>query len=277
MSAAPLRCIVAGAGGRMGRAILREILGDEALTLIGAIDRPQSADLGKDAGTLCGAESASIPVTDDLAACIDSADVIVDFSSADAATQTARRASDAGCAVVIGATGFSANQEDAIAAAARRIPIVKSGNMSLGVNILAALVEDAARRLGPDYDIEIVEAHHRAKTDAPSGTALMLGKAAARGRDVTLDAAGVYAREGQTGPRPDGAIGFAVIRGGGIIGDHDAHFASRSEVLTLSHRAIDRSLFAQGALTAAKWVAAKSSAQSREAGLYDMRDVLGLR
>ena len=272
LDTAPLRIIVAGAGGRMGRAILKEAIGDPSLTVAGAVDRPEADDFGRDAGVLAGGEPIGVAVTGDLTALLSTADVVIDFSSAEAATRAARHAGETGRALVIGATGFTADQEDAIGAAAHRAPIVKSGNMSLGVNILAALVEDAARRLGPAYDIEIVEAHHRAKTDAPSGTALMLGDAAARGRAVDLKDAGVFTREGQTGPRPDGAIGFAVIRGGGIIGDHDAHFASRSEVLTLSHRAIDRSLFAQGAIAAAKW----AGTPGREAGLYSMRDVLEL-
>ena len=198
-------------------------------------------------------------------------DVVVDFSAPGASAALARAAAEAGRpALVIGTTGFDAGQEAAIRAAAARIPVVTAGNFSLGVNLLMGLVEQAARALGSDYDLEVFEAHHRRKVDAPSGTALMLARAAAEGRGVDLEQAAVHGRSGVTGPRPEGAIGFSVMRGGGIVGEHAVVLAGEDEVVTLSHSARDRRVFARGALTAAAWVLGKPP------GLYDMRDVLGL-
>ena len=214
-------------------------------------------------------------VADDLSPrerALDEADVVVDFTSAAASTGLAAAcAEQGGPALVIGSTGFSAQQEAALASAARRVAIVRSGNFSLGVNLLVGLVRQAAKALpAQDYDIEILEAHHRRKVDAPSGTALMLGAAAAQGRGVELAAVSQRVSDGITGPRPDGAIGFAALRGGGIVGEHSVMFAAEDEIITLSHSARNRSLFARGALTAAVWVAGKPP------GLYDMQDVLGL-
>lgn len=205
----------------------------------------------------------------DLSAC----DVIVDFTTGAASAALARACAAAkGPALVIGSTGLTAEEEAAIAEAARAIPIVKSGNFSLGVNVLAGLVRRAARALGPDgFDLEILEAHHKRKVDAPSGTALMLGRAAAEGRGVSLDQARTVHREGVTGPRETGAIGFSVVRGGGIVGEHAVILAGEDEVLTLSHSARDRGLFARGAVAAALWT------RGRPAGLYDMQDVLDLK
>jgi 4-hydroxy-tetrahydrodipicolinate reductase len=199
-------------------------------------------------------------------------DVIIDFSNAAASTELAALAAAAGGpALVIGATGFTADQETEIAAAAEMIAIVKSGNFSLGVNMLALLVEEAARRLGPEaWDVEIIEAHHRRKVDAPSGTALMLGGAAARGRGEAPETARLPVRAGLTGSRPQGGVGYASIRGGGIVGEHSVIFAAEDEVITLAHSARDRSLFARGALAAAAWVV------TAPPGLYGMRDVLGV-
>ncbi|MET0547559.1 MAG: 4-hydroxy-tetrahydrodipicolinate reductase, partial [Caulobacterales bacterium] len=186
------------------------------------------------------------------------------------AAATATALAGSGLAFVIGATGFEAEHEAEIAEAAKKSAILKSGNMSLGVNLLAALARQAAARLGEDWDIEIYEAHHRRKVDAPSGTALLLGHAAAEGRGVDLNAAKIPARDGLTGPRPKGGIGFAVVRGGGIVGDHDVAFVSDSEIVKLSHHAADRSIFAKGALAAARWVHGKPP------GLYSMAQVLGV-
>jgi 4-hydroxy-tetrahydrodipicolinate reductase len=198
-------------------------------------------------------------------------DVVVDFTAPEGSVALAQAAAKrGGPALVIGSTGFDSAQEAAVAEAASRVPIVKAGNFSIGVNLLVGLVEQAARALGPAYDVEIFEAHHRRKVDAPSGTALMLGRAAAAGGGVELETAAVYGRQGVTGPRPEGAIGFSVMRAGGIVGEHAVVLAAEDEVITLSHSAHDRSLFARGALVAARWVAGRSP------GLYDMTDVLGL-
>jgi len=208
-------------------------------------------------------------------AAVSDADVLIDVSTAaaaaDHATKLAKLAKHGGPALIIGATGFDDEDDAAIAAAAKTIAIVKARNFSLGVTLLAAFVERAAASLGEDWDIEIVEMHHRAKTDAPSGTALLLGEAAADGRDVSLsEKKAIRAGHGVTGPRETGSIGFATLRGGGVVGDHEVRFVAGEEMLTLSHRALDRALFAKGALVAARW------AKNAKPGLYDMRDVLGL-
>jgi 4-hydroxy-tetrahydrodipicolinate reductase len=266
---ANLKLLVAGAAGRMGRAVIREALATPGVTIAGGFERDGSDAIGKDLGPLAGLDSLGVAVDAGPQQSIRRADALIDFTAPAASLANAREAATHGVPHIIGTTGFSAGDEEEIAALATRIAIVKSGNMSLGVNLLAALVRDAAARLGPDYDIEIVEAHHRAKIDAPSGTALMLGSAAADGRGVNLDANRVRGRDGVTGARPEGAIGFAVVRGGGIIGDHDVMFAGAEEIITLSHRAIDRGLFAKGAVAAAKWAVGKPP------GLYGMSDVLG--
>lgn len=263
---ANLKIIVAGAAGKMGRALIREALATPGVALAGGFERPESDALGKDLGPLAGLDSLGVVVDAGPTASIRRADVLIDFTAPAASLENARMAAAHGIPHVIGTTGFTAREDAEIAALAARNPIVKSGNMSLGVNLLAALVREAASKLGADYDIEIVEAHHRAKTDAPSGTALMLGRAAAEGRGVDFEGRAVHAREGA---RPPGAIGFAVVRGGGIVGDHDVMFAGSQEILSLSHRAIDRGLFAKGAVAAAKWVFGKPP------GLYSMSDVLG--
>lgn len=247
---------VAGALGRMGRAVAEAVNSRPDAAVCGRFDRPGSED-----------DYGCVPAE----AALEAAQVVIDFSTPAASVELARRCAErGGPALVLGTTGLDAAQEAAIAEAAKRVAIVKSGNFSLGVNLLAGLVRQAAARLGPAYDIEITEAHHRRKVDAPSGTALMLGQAAAEGRGVALDQAEVRARDGQTGPRPDGAIGFSVVRGGGIVGEHGVIFAADDEILTLSHSARDRSLFARGAVEAAVWAA------GRAPGLYGMDDVLGL-
>ena len=206
-------------------------------------------------------------------AALASAGVVVDFTSAEASSALAELCAERGRpTMVIGSTGFDAVQEARLARASQRVAIVRSGNFSLGVNLLIGLVEQAARALpARDYDVEILEAHHRRKADAPSGTALMLGEAAARGRGRPLAELAVRVRDGLTGPRPEGAVGFAALRGGGVVGEHSVLLAAEDEIITLSHSARDRALFARGALAAAAWVV------DRPAGLYDMQDVLGLR
>jgi 4-hydroxy-tetrahydrodipicolinate reductase len=263
-----LKIAVAGAAGRMGRALIRAALSSPGIALAGGFERAGHEAIGKDLGPLAGLDGLGLAVEASAEPVLRRAGALIDFTAPAATLQNLRMAAAAGAPVVIGTTGFSGDEESAIEAIAATIPVVKSGNMSLGVNLLAELVREAAARLGTDYDIEIFEAHHRAKTDAPSGTALMLGRAAASARGLELAAATIGSR---TGPRETGAIGFAVVRGGGVVGDHEVMFAGAEEVISLSHRAIDRGLFAKGAIAAAKWVVGKPP------GLYSMADVLGFR
>ncbi len=262
--------LVAGAGGRMGKAVVAEVLRTPGATLAGGFERPDGPDIGKDIGVLAGLDAIGLAVEDAAARGLKRAGALIDFTSPGASVENARAAAAAGVAHVIGTTGFSDADDAAIAEAAEKTPIVKSGNMSLGVNLLAALVEDAARRLDDNFDIEIFEAHHRAKADAPSGTALMLGAAAARGRGVDLGEKAAGMAGSRAGARKAGDIGFSVFRGGGVVGEHTVSFAAMEEVISLSHTAIDRTLFARGAVAAARWAA------GRAPGLYSMRDVLGL-
>lgn len=260
--------LVAGAGGRMGKAIVAEVLRTPGVTLAGGFERPGGPDIGKDIGVLAGLDAIGLAVEDAAEKGLSRAAALIDFTAPKVSAANARAAAQKGVAHVIGTTGLSEEEEAAIAEAAKTIAIVKSGNMSVGVNILTALVEQAASKLDEDFDIEIFEAHHRAKVDAPSGTALMLGAAAARGRGVSL--AERKAQADRSGARKTGDIGFSVLRGGGIVGEHRVSFAGLQEVITLSHSAIDRGLFARGAVAAARW------AMDKPPGLYSMRDVLGL-
>jgi 4-hydroxy-tetrahydrodipicolinate reductase len=265
-----LKLVVAGASGRMGRTLIREIAQGSGITLCGALEMEGHPNLGLDSGTLSGMQPNGIMLTADPLPVIAQAQGIVDFTRPIVSTMLADLAAQARIVHVIGTTGFSEKEEARITAAARHAVIMKSGNMSLGVNLLAALVERAARSL-PDYDIEILEMHHRNKVDAPSGTALMLGKAAANGRDIPLEKHWVKARDGHNfGAREDGAIGFATLRGGSVVGEHSVIFAGLGERITLTHTAEDRTIFAHGALTAAKW------GHGKKPGLYSMTDVLGL-
>ncbi|TAL82248.1 MAG: 4-hydroxy-tetrahydrodipicolinate reductase [Beijerinckiaceae bacterium] len=265
-----VRLIVAGAAGRMGRELISLIAASDGVSLAGALEGNGSAALGKDAGSLAGCAPLGVAISSDPLSCVVKADGIIDFSTPRASVELAALAAQARIAHVIGTTGLSSGDLQAIAAAARHAVIVRSGNMSLGVNLLAGLVEKAARTLGPDYDIEIAEMHHKMKVDAPSGTALLLGEAAARGLGVDLDESSVRGRDGHTGVREKGSIGFAALRGGTVVGDHMVIFAGPGERLELVHRAEDRGIFARGALRAALW------AQGRKPGLYSMTDVLGL-
>jgi 4-hydroxy-tetrahydrodipicolinate reductase len=266
---AELNIVVAGASGRMGRTLVREISQAPGLMLSGALEAEGHPDLGMDAGSLAGLQPNGVKITADPLPLIADARAVIDFTRPMVSMMLADLAAQARIVHVIGTTGFSADNETRIAAAARHAVIVKSGNMSLGVTLLAALVERAARAL-PDYDVEILEMHHRLKVDAPSGTALLLGEAAARGRNISLDRHAVKSRDGHTGARPDNAIGFATLRGGTVVGEHQVILAGSGERLTLSHSAEDRSIFARGALAAAKW------GQGQKPGLYGMTDVLGL-
>ena len=265
-----MRLVVMGAGGRMGRALVKAITEADGVTVCAALERAGSPALGKDAGDLAGVGSLGVPVTDDALAAIVNAEGIVDFTAPAATIELAALAAQARIAHIIGTTGLSADDLARIAAAARHAPIVRSGNMSLGVNVLAVLVQKAAAALGPEWDIEILEMHHRMKVDAPSGTALLLGEAAARGRDIALADHSVRSRDGHTGARKTGDIGFATLRGGTVVGDHSVIIAGAGERITLSHHAEDRSLFASGAIKAALW------ARRAKPGQYSMLDVLGL-
>ena len=262
---------IVGAGGRMGLTNIKAVSAHPDLALVAAIDRPGSPVIGKDAGLLSGGEESGIVIGDDLDALISAADAVIDFTAPAVSVDLARRVAAKGLIHIVGTTGCSPEDDAAIAQAAKDgARIVKSGNFSLGVNLLAALVKKTAQTLDIDFDIEIFEMHHRHKVDAPSGTALLLGEAAAEGRGVELAAQSVRVRDGHTGAREPGSIGFATLRGGGIVGEHSVLFSSVSETLTLSHSARDRSLFADGALRAALWAANKPK------GLYSMADVLGL-
>ncbi|EEZ33728.1 MULTISPECIES: 4-hydroxy-tetrahydrodipicolinate reductase [unclassified Brucella] len=263
--------VVVGAGGRMGQTLIRTIQSIEGAKLVGAIERSGSPFLGKDAGEVTGIGTLGVAITDDPLPVFAKAQGVLDFTSPAASVEFAGLAAQARIVHVIGTTGCSAEDDEKIRAAARHATIVKSGNMSLGVNLLSVLVQKAAEALGPeDFDIEILEMHHRHKVDAPSGTALLLGEAAARGRDIALADNSVRVRDGYTGPRETGAIGFATLRGGSVIGDHSVILAGAGERVVLSHHAEDRSIFARGAIKAALW------AHGKKPGLYSMLDVLGL-
>lgn len=265
-----MRLVVVGAAGRMGRVLIRAVAETDGAVVSGAVERPGAAEIGADAGTLAGLAPLGVKVTDDAEAAFAAADGVLDFTIPAASVVFAELAARAGIAHVIGTTGFATSGEAAIAEAAEKIAIVKSGNMSLGVNLVAGLVEKAARALGEDFDIEVLEMHHRRKIDAPSGTALLLGEAAARGREIALADKAVYAREGETGARETGTIGFATLRGGTVIGEHSVILAGEGERIALTHISEDRTIFARGAVRAALW------ARDRAPGLYSMTDVLGL-
>ena len=263
---ADLKIVVAGASGRMGRALIREISQGEGVTLVGALEVEGHPDLGVDAGTLAGQQPNGVKLTADPLPLLAHAQGVIDFTRPMVSTMLADLAAQARIVHVIGTTGLSATDEKRIEAAARHAVIVKSGNMSLGVNLLAALVARAAKAL-PNYDIEILEMHHKMKVDAPSGTALLLGKAAAEGRGQSLEQ---QRRPGNNGPREDGSIGFASLRGGSVVGEHQVILAGLGERIMLSHSAEDRSIFARGAIAAARW------GHGKKPGLYSMTDVLGL-
>jgi 4-hydroxy-tetrahydrodipicolinate reductase len=254
----------------MGQELIRAIRSTPGATLAGAIERAGSAFLGRDAGELAGTGPIGVAISDDPLPVFAAADGVLDFTAPTASVEFAGLAAQARIVHVIGTTGMSAEDEEKLGAAARHAVIIKSGNMSLGVNLAAILVEQAAQALAAsDFDIEIVEMHHRHKVDAPSGTALLLGEAAAAGRGVSLGATAVRARDGHTGPRHEGTIGFASLRGGSVVGDHSVILAGPGERIEIRHVAEDRSLFAKGAVRAALW------GRGRKPGWYSMRDVLG--
>ena len=265
-----IKLAVMGAAGRMGQALIHAINGASGCVLTGATEQSGAASIGQDASALAGLDPSGVMITDNLPELFTKIDGILDFTGPAATVAFAELSAQARIVHVIGTTGFNETQENQIAAAARHATIIKAGNMSLGVNLLAALTEKVAKALGEDFDIEIVEMHHRHKVDAPSGTAQMLGNAAAQGRDINLSEHAIRSRDGHTGPRPVGDIGFATLRGGSVVGDHTVIFAGNGERIELTHRADNRSIFAQGAVKAAIWGKGKGP------GLYNMRDVLGL-
>lgn len=267
---AQTRIAIAGAAGRMGRALLEAVLGVPDLKLAGALEQKGNSAVGRDAGELAGSPC-GVKIGDDATAAIAGADVLIDFTRAEAALANLAACRKRGVRMVIGTTGFNEAQRKEIAQAAREVAIVMSPNFSVGVNVAFRLLEVAAKALGGGYDVEIMEAHHRHKVDAPSGTALRMGEVVAQtlGRDLRKTA--IYGREGVTGERKDDTIGFATVRGGDLVGDHTVMFIGAGERLEISHRASSRSNFATGALRAARFVATKKS------GLFDMSDVLGFK
>jgi len=260
---------IVGAAGRMGRMLLTEVLARQNIDLSGGTEAPDSAFIGIDLGALIGAPDTGRVVTDDADAVIADSDVVIDFTVPEATLAHVGAAARHGTAMVIGTTGFDGTQLADLNRFGAENVIVHAANYSVGVNLLLGLTEQAAAILNDDYDIEIVEMHHRHKIDAPSGTALAIGDAAASGRKVKLDDVAVRVRDGITGPRPAGDIGFATLRGGGVVGDHTVMFAAETERFELTHKAADRSVFAAGAVRAAVW------ATSQSPGYYSMRDVLG--
>jgi 4-hydroxy-tetrahydrodipicolinate reductase len=262
--------VVTGASGRMGQTLARLIGETGKARLVGAVERPGHAWIGQDLGLAMGGPATGVIVTDDPLQAFATAQAVIDFTAPAATVEFAGLAAQARAVHVIGTTGLEPAHLAAIKAAARHAVIVRAGNMSLGVNLLTGLTRKVAGALGDDWDVEIVEAHHRMKVDAPSGTALMLGQAAAGGRGVDLDRMRDSGRDGITGARRTGAIGFSSVRGGDIVGEHDVIFAGLGERLILRHVATDRSIFARGAIHAALW------GQDKKPGEYDMADVLGL-
>jgi 4-hydroxy-tetrahydrodipicolinate reductase len=264
-----MKVAVMGVAGRMGQELVRAAHA-AGCTIVGAVEREGSPAIGADIGTIAGIKPLGLTVTADALDVISRCEGILDFTSPKATVEFAALAANARAVHVIGTTGLTASDDAHIAAAARHAPIIKAGNMSLGVNLLVALTRRVAEALDEDFDIEIVEMHHRDKVDAPSGTALMLGAAAAEGRAVDLEQRSVKVRDGVTGPRRRGDIGFATLRGGSVVGEHKVIFAGAGERIELAHVAGDRSVFARGAVKALQW------GQGKAPGLYSMTDVLGL-
>ena len=265
-----LKIAVLGASGRMGRAVLECIAEADDLAVAGAVTETADPALGKDAGENIGLEALGVPLTDDRAQALHDAHVAIDFTLPSATIANVRASVDSGTALVIGTTGLEETHLSVMSDASREIPLVYGRNMSVGMNVFINLVGRAAKALGPDYDVEISEAHHRHKVDAPSGTALALGEEVARAHGRPLEDVAIHARHGKTGPRVPGTIGFSVIRGGNIVGDHSVMFAATEESIELSHHAVERKSFARGALRAARWAAGQAP------GMYAMADVLGL-
>jgi 4-hydroxy-tetrahydrodipicolinate reductase len=271
MTMSDMRLVVAGAGGRMGRTLVKAIADSKGFALVGALEDARSPLIGWDAGTLAGLGENHIKLIGDPSKIMGEIDGIIDFTAPTATVSYAALAAKHGKVHIIGTTGLAAADEAKIKDAGKHAVIVKSGNMSLGVNLLAALAKRVAKTLDNSFDIEILEMHHNQKVDAPSGTALLLGRAAAEGRGIDFDKHSVRSRDGHTGARKPGDIGFASLRGGSVVGEHSVIFAGPAERVELVHKAEDRMIFARGALHAALW------ARTQKPGLYSMTDVLGLR
>lgn len=265
-----IKVVIAGCSGRMGHALLEAVLDDDQLVLHAAIDREDSLTIGRDVGEQFGGKN-NVRITSDIHEALKGADVLVDFTRPEASLAYLRACEIAKVGMIIGTTGFSAEQKSNIIQTSKNIPIVFAPNMSVGVTLLINLVQSAAKVLNDGYDIEIIEAHHRHKVDAPSGTALRLGEAAATALGRDLSECAIYGREGVTGERDANTIGFATVRGGDVVGDHTVLFAGIGERVELTHKASSRATFALGALRASKFLAGKMN------GLFDMQDVLGLR
>ena len=265
-----MRLVVVGAAGRMGRMLVKVISETEGCKLTGAVEREGSIALGQDVGLLAGVGKLNVLIGDDPRGALDEAEGVLDFTAPAATVEIAELAAQAGIVHVIGTTGLAEGDFGRLRDAARGARVIQSGNMSLGVNLLAGLVRKVAQTLGEDFDIEVLEMHHRMKVDAPSGTALLLGEAAAEGRGIALKERSVRSRDGHTGARRAGDIGFATLRGGSVVGEHMVVFAGQGERLELAHRAEDRSIFARGAVRAALW------GRDKKPGYYTMADVLGL-
>jgi len=261
---------VIGCAGRVGRMLIADIVATDGCILAGGVARPGGATVGQDLGELAGIGRIGSAVGDDAERLLQQCDVAIEFTTPAATAEHASLAARLGRPLVIGTTGLRGAEENAVRAAAERVPIVWAANTSLGINLMMGLVEQAAQRLGPEWDLEIIEMHHRGKVDAPSGTALTLGRAAAAARGVDFDAAALRGRDGITGPRPLGAIGFAALRGGDNIGEHHVIFAGAGEQLELTHRATNRGIYSKGAVHAALWLV------GRPPGVYGMKEVLGL-
>ncbi|MBT7943427.1 MAG: 4-hydroxy-tetrahydrodipicolinate reductase [Alphaproteobacteria bacterium] len=259
---------IVGCAGRMGRMLVSQVLATEGADLAGGSDVPGAECIGQDIGQLAGHDAVGLMLGDDAQALFEAADVIIDFTVPAATTEHARLAGETGTALIVGTTGLDTAKQDLIVQASAKVAVVQAANFSVGVNLLLGLTEQVAATLAIDYDIEVVEMHHRHKVDAPSGTALALGEAAATGRGVDLEAVSQRVRDGHTGPRTPGDIGFATLRGGDVAGDHTVIFAGEGERVELTHKAGSRAVFASGAVRAAMWTTDK------EPGLYSMRDVL---
>ena len=262
---------IVGCAGRMGRMLMSSTLETTGVQLVAGIEHPNSAAVGQDLGTLAGKEPIGLIAGNDPSVLFRAADAVIDFTVPKATQSHALLAREYGTILVVGTTGLQDDHIAALTDAGKSVAVVHSGNMSLGVNLLVGLVEQVAHSLGNDYDIEIIEMHHKHKIDAPSGTALMLGEAAARGRQIDMETNSIKSRVGETGPRPTGSIGYATLRGGDVIGEHSTIFVGQGERIELSHRATDRALFAKGAIHAAVW------AKNQTPGLYSMQNVLGLK
>ncbi len=265
-----VRIAVTGAAGRMGKTLIEAVANAEGVELTGALERPESSLIGADSGELAGLGKNGVAIAANIADVIDQFDVLIDFTAPVATLANAKACAEAGKNIVIGTTGFTPEQEQELLANQSASALCKAANFSTGVNVTLKLLKQAAEILGDDYDIEIYEAHHRHKVDAPSGTALAMGEAVAEGVNRNLREVAIYGREGQTGARERETIGFATVRGGDVVGDHTVMFMADGERVEISHKASSRMSFARGAVRAAAWLAAKDN------GLFDMQDVLGL-